>query len=212
MSPASNILCVICTENFEASDTIYNTSCGHVFHENCIKHWRGRSTECPVCRARYANMQKLFLNFDENAGSASAMDELQTKLESCESNMDKLYKQLNDGEVNFMRLQGQYTLALEDINLLNGQLSKRNDSENNFMALQKQYTEAEDIIKNLKDKNQYLLLQCEEKNKEIQLKTLEISTLKDTMGCMETSVGGSDSILKQQLKIMEQKLRHITGE
>ncbi|KAL9878421.1 uncharacterized protein ACN2A1_010878 isoform 1-T5 [Glossina fuscipes fuscipes] len=212
MSEAPSILCPICTENFQTSDTIHNTSCGHVFHHNCIQDWRGRSTECPVCRARYANMQKLFLNFDEKAGGETVKNELQAKLESYKTGNEKLSDQLNETEFCLLDMQERYTLAFEEINLLKGQLSKRNDSENNFMALQKQYTEAEDIIKNLKDKNQYLLLQCEEKNKEIQLKTLEISTLKDTMGCMETSVGGSDSILKQQLKIMEQKLRHITGE
>uniref|UniRef100_A0A1B0FJK8 RING-type domain-containing protein n=1 Tax=Glossina morsitans morsitans TaxID=37546 RepID=A0A1B0FJK8_GLOMM len=212
MSAGSSILCAICTENFQTSDTIYNTSCGHVFHHSCIQDWRIRSTQCPVCRARYANMQKLFLNFDENAGGESMINELQAKLQSCDSNVNKLYEQLNNAEVNFLRLQGQYTTAKEEINLLKGELSKRNDSETNFRLLQKQYTEAEENIKKLKDKNQYLLLQFEGKTKEIQLKTLEISTLKDTMGCMGTSAIGSDSILKQQLKIMEQKLRHITRE
>uniref|UniRef100_A0A1A9URG4 RING-type domain-containing protein n=1 Tax=Glossina austeni TaxID=7395 RepID=A0A1A9URG4_GLOAU len=212
MSGAPSILCSICTENFQISDTVYSTSCGHVLHYNCIQNWRERSGECPVCRVQYGNMQKLFLNFDENAGGELVINELQAKLDSYKTRMEKLNDQLNETELSLLQMQEHYTIAQEEVNLLNGELSKRNDSETNFMALQKQYTEAEENITKLKAKNQYLLLQFEEKNREIQLKTLEISTLKDTIGCMGTSAVGSDSILKQQLKIMEQKLTHITGE
>uniref|UniRef100_A0A1B0FJH6 RING-type domain-containing protein n=1 Tax=Glossina morsitans morsitans TaxID=37546 RepID=A0A1B0FJH6_GLOMM len=212
MSGAPSILCSICTENFQTSDTIYTTSCGHVLHYNCIQNWRERSTECPVCRVQYGNIQKLFLNFDENAGGESVMNDLQAKLDSYKTGMEKLNDQLSETELSFLQLNEHFTIAQEEINLLKGELSKRNDSESNFMALQKQYTEVEENVKKLEAKNQDLFSQIEAKTKENQLKTLEISTLKDTMGCMGTSAIGSDSILKQQLKIMEQKLRHITGE
>uniref|UniRef100_A0A1B0A2T4 RING-type domain-containing protein n=1 Tax=Glossina pallidipes TaxID=7398 RepID=A0A1B0A2T4_GLOPL len=212
MSGAPSILCPICTENFQTSDTIYTTSCGHVMHYNCIQNWRERSGECPVCRVQYGNMQKLFLNFEENAGGESVMKELQAKLDSYKTRMEQLDDQLNETELSFLQMHEHYTIAEKEINVLKGELSKRNDSETNFMALQSQYTKAVETIKKLKDKNQDLFSEIEAKTKENQLKTLEISALEDTMGCMGTSAVGSDSILKQQLKIMEQKLRHITGE
>uniref|UniRef100_A0A1A9ZPR3 RING-type domain-containing protein n=1 Tax=Glossina pallidipes TaxID=7398 RepID=A0A1A9ZPR3_GLOPL len=212
MSATAVTTCTICTENFKATDTIYSTSCGHVFHHGCLQSWRGRSSECPICRVQYPNMQKLYLTFDEDAVEESKVNELKAKLQSCETRMEKLYDELNQKELDFLQIQEQYTIAQEEIRHLNSEMSKLKDSETNFLALQKQYTEAGDSIKDLTEKNEYLSLQIEGKNREIRLRMLEISTLKDTTSGVETSVSGSDSVLQQKLAIMEQKLGHITAE
>ncbi|KAL9931140.1 uncharacterized protein ACN427_000267 [Glossina fuscipes fuscipes] len=204
--------CTICAENFKATDTIYNTSCGHVFHHDCLQNWRGRSSECPICRVQYANMQKLYLNFDEEAVDESVVNDLKAKLESCETKMEKIYDESNQKDLDFLQIQEQCTIAQEEIRHLNGELSKLKDSETNFLALQKQYTEAHESIKDLEEKNEYFSLQIEGKNREIRLRMLEISALKCTATGMETPVDGSDSILKQKLIIMEQKLGHVTAE
>lgn len=39
--------CVICLSNV---DTEYKLSCGHSFHENCIKKWMDSNNSCPICR------------------------------------------------------------------------------------------------------------------------------------------------------------------
>uniref|UniRef100_A0A1A9UGS7 RING-type domain-containing protein n=1 Tax=Glossina austeni TaxID=7395 RepID=A0A1A9UGS7_GLOAU len=205
------ITCTICTENFKATDTICNTSCGHVFHRDCLQNWRARSAECPICRVQYASMQKLYLNIEEEgAVDESELNELKAKLQSCETNMEKLYDESNQKDVDFLKIQEQCTIAQEEIRNLNGELFKLKDSEKNFLALQKQYNEAEDSIKDLREKNEYLSLQIEGKNREIRLRMLETSAFKDTTSGMEAPV--SDSILKQKLAIMEQKLGHITAE
>ncbi|KAH8331495.1 hypothetical protein KR074_004513, partial [Drosophila pseudoananassae] len=41
-SPALNILCPICNEFFKETDVINSTSCGHVFHKNCLTRWLNR--------------------------------------------------------------------------------------------------------------------------------------------------------------------------
>uniref|UniRef100_A0A1A9WMA2 RING-type domain-containing protein n=1 Tax=Glossina brevipalpis TaxID=37001 RepID=A0A1A9WMA2_9MUSC len=212
MSGSAAAVCTICTDFYDENDEIYYISCGHVFHRNCLQIWHQRSSLCPICRVQYADMKRLHLSFDDNVAEESELNELEVKMQSFESKMEKLDDQLKETELNFMRLQEQYTMAQEEIKNLNAELSKRSDSETNFLAIQEQYTEADQIIKTLQEKMEYLSLQIEGKNKEIRLKTMEISALKDTMEDVGTSVVGSDSILNEKLKIMEQKLEHITAE
>uniref|UniRef100_A0A1A9WMA3 RING-type domain-containing protein n=1 Tax=Glossina brevipalpis TaxID=37001 RepID=A0A1A9WMA3_9MUSC len=73
MTTTLGMTCSICMENFINSDAIYSTSCGHVFHHNCIQSWRETSTKCPMCRVEYGNMQKLYLNFDDNEVSTEKL-------------------------------------------------------------------------------------------------------------------------------------------
>ena len=48
-------ICPICLESFQENPTkaIYKTSCGHVFHNNCLDEFceiKQGKTECPICR------------------------------------------------------------------------------------------------------------------------------------------------------------------
>jgi hypothetical protein len=47
----TNTDCTICTEVFQPTDQVILTSCGHIFHRDCIKPWLcNESTKCPSCR------------------------------------------------------------------------------------------------------------------------------------------------------------------
>ncbi|XP_017078877.1 uncharacterized protein LOC108112980 [Drosophila eugracilis] len=67
-SPSLNILCAICNEFFRSNDIIFATSsCGHVFHNNCLTRWLCRSSTCPQCRGACSRnrVHRLYLNFSE---------------------------------------------------------------------------------------------------------------------------------------------------
>jgi hypothetical protein len=50
---ADNENCTICLEKFMPSDDILQTTCNHVFHNNCGKQWfTHNSTKCPICRVK----------------------------------------------------------------------------------------------------------------------------------------------------------------
>lgn len=46
-----NPTCVICTDEFENSDTVKALKCGHVYHCSCLEKWLcERADTCPICR------------------------------------------------------------------------------------------------------------------------------------------------------------------
>ena len=55
-----NIACSTCLECFTANCNVCATSCGHVFHINCLAKWlkKGQRT-CPQCRTPIQNAEQL---------------------------------------------------------------------------------------------------------------------------------------------------------
>jgi len=43
--------CVICTKEYENTDTVSVLNCGHVFHPKCIEEWCKYKATCPLCKA-----------------------------------------------------------------------------------------------------------------------------------------------------------------
>ena len=46
----NNKECSICISGIECDQKIYSLSCGHIYHEICLKEWLTRQTTCPECR------------------------------------------------------------------------------------------------------------------------------------------------------------------
>ena len=58
-----NIACSTCLESFTSISDISTTSCGHVFHTNCIKKWmENGSNQCPQCRKGFSSPGNLSLH------------------------------------------------------------------------------------------------------------------------------------------------------
>ena len=52
--------CPICFESYHAGEEIAwskNEQCQHAFHLNCIMGWLLDNDECPMCRAKYFNIE-----------------------------------------------------------------------------------------------------------------------------------------------------------
>ena len=51
--------CPICMVEYVINDTTNITSCGHIFHNNCLSKWElkqkenEKKVECPICRKNY---------------------------------------------------------------------------------------------------------------------------------------------------------------
>ncbi|XP_054278073.1 E3 ubiquitin-protein ligase TRAIP-like [Macrosteles quadrilineatus] len=81
------INCTICSDLFTGQDSevVYATSCGHLFHQQCLLQWYERSPTCPQCREkqRPKNAVKVYFsvpsNFNCSQDDASA---LQNKVDS----------------------------------------------------------------------------------------------------------------------------------
>jgi hypothetical protein len=47
----NSMTCNICFEDFENKfDKIYQTSCQHNYHRDCLKDWAKKGNDCPYCR------------------------------------------------------------------------------------------------------------------------------------------------------------------
>lgn len=47
-----NIECAICMEIIEATSNIYNISCGHIYHKECLFSAIKNKCICPICREK----------------------------------------------------------------------------------------------------------------------------------------------------------------
>lgn len=45
-----DLTCSICMCELEPGEYIYNISCKHIFHIDCLEHWYSRKDICPLCK------------------------------------------------------------------------------------------------------------------------------------------------------------------
>lgn len=62
-----NIMCAICSEFYKPTDTVFSTTCGHLFHFECLFRWITRVEKCPQCsqKCQKQRVHRVFLNFGE---------------------------------------------------------------------------------------------------------------------------------------------------
>lgn len=208
--PILNIACPICTETFQNSEDIYSTSCGHLYHYDCMRDWQSRETSCAQCRSNNPTTHKLYLSFENSDENPTEINDLKVKLQSANEEIQALYEQIREADENFLHLQEQCTSSGELIRELEERIHQSNDSETNFLNLQGQYTEAESLLSELLENVQLLTLDNEQKTKELNLQSLEMETLKTLLDDIESQ--SSDFILIEKIKFLEQKLKHISAE
>eukprot|EP00475_Leptophrys_vorax_P005536 TRINITY_DN13342_c0_g2_i1.p1 TRINITY_DN13342_c0_g2~~TRINITY_DN13342_c0_g2_i1.p1 ORF type:complete len:296 (-),score=49.14 TRINITY_DN13342_c0_g2_i1:158-1045(-) len=50
LSGEENSCCAICQDDFELQENVRRLSCGHTYHDQCIKNWLVRRRTCPYCQ------------------------------------------------------------------------------------------------------------------------------------------------------------------
>uniref|UniRef100_A0A1A9URG3 RING-type domain-containing protein n=1 Tax=Glossina austeni TaxID=7395 RepID=A0A1A9URG3_GLOAU len=129
---ACAVICSICTDPFHSLDSVACTTCGHIFHDVCIRNWMERSNLCPICRSYCSNIKKVYLNFDGNIDGEVRNNDLKFKLQQTENNLKALLDKITEMDKQYRELQKEYNL-----------------SESNFLNLHKQYTELDESNKNM---------------------------------------------------------------
>ncbi len=54
-NPSDMDLCAICLDS-GASQSLYETACGHVFHDSCLRKWLEMKCKCPLCSSRVCSL------------------------------------------------------------------------------------------------------------------------------------------------------------
>jgi len=110
--------CSICLDDLEEGDTLAKSkfpevsSCGHIFHYDCLHKWLSNHDECPVCR-RNLLVQDMLPQFDNNSGSRTPVTISNSSIHHDISNI-ALYHQ-NSHElfnINSRRILPMYSLSL----------------------------------------------------------------------------------------------------
>lgn len=156
----------------------------------------------------------MFLCIEDAAEEPSAppLDEdLNIKLASSVDKIHELQAQLQESELNFFHLQEQYTILQAAKTELESIIAQSNENETDFLRLHAQYSESEDRYKILQEENERLSVENEYKLKELALRATEISTLRESLNVAKHS-SSSDTIASAKVDILEQKLKHVTGE
>ncbi|XP_068143669.1 E3 ubiquitin-protein ligase TRAIP [Drosophila tropicalis] len=100
-----NLNCVICAELFSQSDDVYVTTCGHMFHHQCLMQWLQRSQTCPQCRNKCTtrNVTRVYFNLANLDVSRIDVGTLQEQLDNAnlalkikEKDTKKLDQQIKD--------------------------------------------------------------------------------------------------------------------
>ncbi|CAD7014787.1 uncharacterized protein LOC101463483 [Ceratitis capitata] len=68
-SQTLNVMCGICFEFYDSSDRIFSTTCGHLFHSQCLFAALTNSKSCPECRRPCTRnrIHPVFLNYGERS-------------------------------------------------------------------------------------------------------------------------------------------------
>ncbi|XP_055323098.1 E3 ubiquitin-protein ligase TRAIP-like [Sitodiplosis mosellana] len=96
------VVCAICCEDYNPSDSILSVHCGHIFHEKCLTVWTKKSPTCPNCQKNCQSTQKVFLDFDKK--DCTHCQQYALLIEIKESRIDKLNIELKN-EIAKSRLQ-----------------------------------------------------------------------------------------------------------
>uniref|UniRef100_A0A1A9WE20 RING-type domain-containing protein n=1 Tax=Glossina brevipalpis TaxID=37001 RepID=A0A1A9WE20_9MUSC len=170
------VICSICAEYFSDLDNISYTSCGHVYHFECIDNWMMRSDFCPICRSSDLDIEKIFLSFDDGDSTETLNDNLQVQLCNVRKKMNELKEKLDKSEKKYIELEKEYNL-----------------SESNFLNLHKQYTESDENVKTLEATVADLSLQLRNKSEEIFRKTMLLNKIEASRGIEQNTVSGSNT-------------------
>jgi len=160
--------CIICLNALQ-SNLITPIRCGHVFHEECFRNWKNKSSEdiCPLCKRDSSNTIKLIYdikycqedNTNQDPQSLHQLLERNKYLKFKNENLEKEVKELQEYNDKCQKIVEGFRQKVEDNN-------------KNMMKYKNEYLNVKTLLDEEKEKN--------EKNLEkIDLLQKEVKNLKD---------------------------------
>lgn len=142
------VFCSICTDNlteFQEKISIYDeneivsTSCGHLFHSNCLFSWLRRQKNCPECRTTIKtrkDFHKIFFNLKLPDGDEkSTINEYQRRVAKLTQYVKQNVKELGNLENKYSKL---YLESVQKDNLIRD-LNKELAAQRSTPSFMEQY-------------------------------------------------------------------------
>ncbi|XP_077998656.1 E3 ubiquitin-protein ligase TRAIP-like [Glandiceps talaboti] len=130
--------CSICSDLYETDSNISATTCGHVFHENCLQRWTNQSKTCPQCRADCFQrniVRRLYLETSEDVDKEVDPSSLKNELDKTKALLSQNKKEKADLKKDKERLYDQISVLEGKIGDL---MDRANEAESTNSALKKQ--------------------------------------------------------------------------
>ncbi|XP_046387768.1 E3 ubiquitin-protein ligase TRAIP-like [Ischnura elegans] len=208
--------CVICSDLITGSDDTFATSCGHLFHYNCVIQWLERSKTCPQCRAKVyeKDIHRVYFNVANIDGSDDPSS-LQNKIDNLKFKLkmkDVEVKTANEAKAD---MEGRNKGLRAELRKQENEVSKLNGA---ILCLKER-------MNHLKNENKKMN-QLQEENKVLQsrvetlqgLETIRVGSAAEVDELLNNMAGSSSesrslatycSVLKRELQVMEKK-RKVT--
>lgn len=212
------ITCSICSDLLVEKDTVVATSCGHLFHHQCLIKWLERSKSCPQCRAKSneKSLNRIFFNVNHN-GNMEDTNTLQNKLDSAEfklllSNNEK--KKLKEEMETY---QKKAELLKDEVKRLKHEVQS---SETNVNTLREQFH----ILKRRNKELEPVLQEVENLRKQIEffkkIETVvkgtseEVDDLLNEFGSFDSinSLLTFTSVLKKEMEMTTSKKKELSNK
>ncbi|XP_065215384.1 E3 ubiquitin-protein ligase TRAIP-like isoform X2 [Planococcus citri] len=157
-----NVSCTICQEFlFTGEDNepaISSTSCGHVYHSNCLFQWMERSETCPHCRTDLDQDDDVFkLNLIIEKPSTETFDELKNRVKRLSKKIDsdlkravEKNKKLEDQVQSLLR--GESTLK-DELAAKSKKLQKMKENLKTVDSMNEKLKKENEKLKNSIEKN-----------------------------------------------------------
>jgi len=157
--------CAICFESLD-SNLIASVSCGHIFHENCLKLWiKKNHSVCPLCRNDASITVKLIYNIKFDSKNEN---EKKLTMEELIENNKRLINQNNIIKNQIQQMNEIREKENKEINDLIEKyqqcLKNTNEYKNKLLNIQIKYEDEFDKNK----KNKILINELEDKIKELE--------------------------------------------
>jgi hypothetical protein len=121
--------CPICEMKFydpNRNENIFSTtSCGHVYHKDCLLNWIQQNNSCPICRESCdeSSIVQLFLSANfENDDGGEVLDVLGTRISDLQigvnSRIEEMASLFGNIGVSFSTYESQVTVCLKLIAFL----------------------------------------------------------------------------------------------
>lgn len=181
-----NLNCVICADLLSASQEVYVTLCGHIFHDGCLFQWLERSRSCPQCRAKCGrrDVHRVYFNIANLDTSNIDVASVQQQLDDMKLQMIEKERALNKASEEIETLKAARKKCMKTVSGLERELSKQ-------QFLMFSYNEQ---IKRLETDNK-AIEELRKENQALKSKNNLMTTIQDVLTSSHTEV---ENMLKEK--------------